>query len=427
MKITVIGTGYVGLVTGLGFAELGHHVLCYDHDNLKIESLKNGIVPFYEAQTEKVLLKHLNKRIHFTSNLATAITHANILFFCIGLTEEKTLRAQTAGLMTLIKSISEASKNKLIVLKSTAPIGTHQLIQKKFPNLRLVTNPEFLSEGQAIKDFMKPHRVIIGTSQKKDASILTRIYSPLVKSTSQIIIMDAVSAELTKHSANAMLATRVSFINEISRLCELTGGNIDLIKRGIGTDPRIGLQFLNAGIGYGGSCLPKDILALDHAAKASGETLHLIRAVKKTNQIQLKNSFQKIKTIVQKNKIKSVTVWGLSFKPKTDDLRESPALALLQKIMSLDLNIKVCDSVAKKPFEKLKWSRGIEFHHDIYTSLKGSELLLILTEWPQFTSANLKKIKSTMKKPILFDGRNIFDPLKMKKMGFEYHSVGRPL
>lgn len=433
MKISIFGTGYVGLVSGLGFAEMGHKVMCFDHDAKKIDQLNKKKVPLFEAKVGKLLKKHSGKNIHFTSQLETAVHFSDILFLCINLDSTLNGKINTDALFALIKKIKLlARKNKTVVLKSTVPIGTHRkmdiLLESKKQSIKidLITNPEFLSEGEAIQNFLNPYRIILGSDSPPAIKKLKQIYKPWLKKNTPLLEMDPTSAEMTKHAANCMLATRISFMNEISRLCELNEANIDEIKKGLALDPRIGSYYLNPGPGYGGSCLPKDIMSLIDLASKQNENLHLLKAVRKTNELQIENTFLKIKKMIKEKQIQQITIWGVSYKAGTDDIRQSAAVCILKKLLREKIKIKVFDPAALQNLKKLKLNSKLILTDQQYESLIGSDLLVILTDWLQFKKPHFKKMKAALQSPLVFDAKNIFDPIKMKAHGFTYHSLGRP-
>ncbi len=433
MKISIIGAGYVGLTTGLGLAEMGHQVMCFDHDLEKITQLQKKQMPLFEAGSGRLLRKHENKSIWFTSHLKKAANFSNIVFLCVNL-ESKNKSTENINLLynLLTKIASHQSRETFIVIKSTAPVGTHvQLVQKlnkaKITHVHLITNPEFLSEGEALKNFLYPYRIIIASNSTAGLRKLKNIYRPLVNKKSSVIIMSPTSAEMTKHAANAFLATKISFINEISRVCEFRGANITEVQQGLGLDPRIGKHFLNPGPGYGGSCLPKDVAALIQLTKNKTESLHLLKAVQKTNDLQTANTALKIKTLIIKNNIRQITVWGASYKPGTDDIRNSPAVEIIKSLIHLPIKINIYDPKAQANLKSIKLPGAVTYFDDPYLSSTKSEFLIILTDWRQFQKIDLLKIKKMMKRNFVFDARNIYSLISMSKMGFEYHSIGRHL
>ncbi|MBC7754967.1 MAG: UDP-glucose/GDP-mannose dehydrogenase family protein, partial [Moraxellaceae bacterium] len=367
MKISVFGTGYVGLVSGLGFAEMGHQVLCYDVDSKKISQLIQRTLPIYEADAERLLLKHTGRKIQFTDHFETAVNFSDVIFLCVNLHQHKKGHTETQKLISLIEQIkNKIEQNKVIVLKSTAPVGTHLALERRFkknkskPTIEFITNPEFLSEGEAVQNFLKPDRIIIGGASASAIKKLKKIYQPWIKKNIPLIQMDANSAEMTKHAANCMLATRVSFINEISRLCEKSKCDISLVKAGLSLDPRIGSMFLNPGPGYGGSCLPKDISSVIHLGESLDENMHLLKAVRNTNDKQISHTISKIEAIIKKNKIRQITIWGASYKAGTDDLRCSVAFEIIGALAIHKIKIHLHDPAALSNLEKLDLPPNIE-------------------------------------------------------------------
>ncbi len=433
MKISIFGTGYVGLISGLGFAEMGHQVLCYDTISAKIHQLIQNKLPIYEANAGKLLTKHLGRKISFTDHFATAVHFSDVIFLCVNLSSDKKGSAGTSALFSLIRNIQkQMDQNKVIVFKSTAPVGTHneiemQLKQRKSKfKIDLITNPEFLSEGEAVRDVLKPHRIIIGGSSTQGLKKIKRIYQPWINKNSPLLYMDASSAEMTKHAANSMLATRVSFMNEISRLCEKSKCHIDSVKIGLASDPRIGPLYLNTGPGYGGSCLPKDISSLIGLGDSLDEKMHLLKAVKRTNDLQLNHTIAKIQSVILKHKIRQISVWGASYKAGTDDLRCSPALEIIKTLAAQKIKIRLYDPAALASLEKINLPPNVQIFADQKKSLMLSELLVVLNEWPQFGQFPLSKLKRSLKKANVFDCKNIFNVTAMKKHGISYSRLGTP-
>lgn len=431
MKISVIGAGYVGLITGLGFAEIGHQVMCFDHDLEKINKLQSKVMPIFEAGAEKLLQKHENKNICFTANFEKAVEFSNIVFLCINLDTNKNSAKNLHFLYTLIVKIAGLQTgDTFIVMKSTAPVGTHTSLVKKLnltkkSKIHLTTNPEFLSEGEGIKNFLYPHRIIIASDSKMALRKIRNIYRPLITKKSPLIEMKPSSAEMTKHAANSFLATKISFINEISRICEHSEADIADVQKGLGLDPRIGSKFINPGLGYGGSCLPKDVSALIQLAKSKNDNLHLLKSVKKTNDLQMLNISLKIKSTIKNNKMQQITIWGASYKPGTDDIRNSSAVIVIKSLLTLGVKINVFDPKALDNLKNMNLTGSLSYFNEPYASLKNSEFLIILTDWQQFLSVDMRRMKKIMKRHFIFDARNIYSPTVMRKLGFHYNCIGR--
>jgi len=439
VKIAVIGSGYVGLVTGTCLAEMGNEVICLDIDQAKINSLNKGIIPIYEpGLTEMVKTNLAEGRLNFSTNLPRAIKESLFVFIAVGTPPGEDGSADLQYVLDVAREIGSSMEKYLIVInKSTVPVGTAQKVrqvieqqlatrQKSKFKFDVVSNPEFLREGEAVNDFLEPDRVIIGTDSSEASEHLRELYAPFVENGNPILFMDILSAELTKYAANAMLASRISFMNELSHLCDATGANIEMVRRGIGSDNRIGMPFLHAGLGYGGSCFPKDVKALIQTFKEKKLDSYLLSAVSKVNQRQRDYFLSKILNYF-KNDLSGLTmaVWGLAFKPHTDDMREAPSIDVINALRSRGVKIKVYDPVAIKTARKILGEEQIEYLEDEYEVLTGAEALLLLTEWPQFKRPDFNRVKSIMKKNLIFDGRNQYRPQKMKELGFTYFSIGR--
>jgi UDPglucose 6-dehydrogenase len=439
VKIAVIGSGYVGLVTGTCLAEMGNEVICLDIDQAKINSLNKGIIPIYEpGLTEMVKTNLAEGRLNFSTNLPRAIKESLFVFIAVGTPPGEDGSADLQYVLDVAREIGSSMEKYLIVInKSTVPVGTAQKVrqvieqqlatrQKSKFKFDVVSNPEFLREGEAVNDFLEPDRVIIGTDSSEASEHLRELYAPFVENGNPILFMDILSAELTKYAANAMLASRISFMNELSHLCDATGANIEMVRRGIGSDNRIGMPFLHAGLGYGGSCFPKDVKALIQTFKEKKLDSYLLSAVSKVNQRQRDYFLSKILNYF-KNDLSGLTmaVWGLAFKPHTDDMREAPSIDVINALRSRGVKIKVYDPVAIKTARKILGEEQIEYLEDEYEVLAGAEALLLLTEWPQFKRPDFNRVKSIMKKNLIFDGRNQYRPQKMKELGFTYFSIGR--
>ena len=432
MQISIIGTGYVGLVAGVCFAESGNNVICVDNNNAKLAKLENGISPIFEPGLTELLKKNLSqKRITFTDNLKNGVQKSNIIFLALPTPPQGNGEADLKHILKVAKQIGGYINDyKVIITKSTVPVGTTKKIQKiilQYSNIEfdICSNPEFLKEGSAILDFQKPDRIIIGAENKTVFSTMRELYSPYIRTGNPLIEMDISSSELCKYAANSFLATKISFMNEIAALCENVGADIDMIRRAIGTDPRIGKDFLFAGLGYGGSCFPKDVKAIIKTGQKNKIGFNLLQNVE---EINLKQRERFIKKIVYhfKGKIKNkkIAIWGLSFKPNTDDMRDAPSLTIINKLVKLGANVFVYDPVAIEA-AKQNLPTKIFYGKNAYEILKNSEALLILTEWGEFRNPDFSKIKSLLKNPVIFDGRNIYDTEKMKESKFTYYSIGR--
>lgn len=429
-KITIIGAGYVGLTTGVCLAYLGHKIICVDKNKEKIEKLKRGILPIFEPGIKEYLKKY-KRNLSFNNNLKTAVKESEIIFIAVGTPSKKDGHVD----LSFIKEVVEEIKNvmqtcqdyKVIVIKSTVPVGTNEWIKKEIKkvyrnNFSVVSNPEFLKEGSAIKDFLSPDRIILGVEDKKAKEIMLDIYSSIK---APKIITDIRSAELIKYTSNAFLATKISFINEIATICEKTGGDIKKVVEGIGYDKRIGKYFLKAGIGFGGSCFPKDVDGLVKIADQRKYNFRLLKAVSIVNKNQQKNFIRKIKKILKKVKGDTICIWGLSFKPNTDDVRKSPAIEIIKNLQKANYKIQVYDPVAILNAKKELSLKNIKFCKNAFLAAKNSDVLALITEWPEFSEIDMRKIKKIMHHPNIIDGRNIFEPTEMKKLGFYYEGVGR--
>ncbi|OHD07035.1 MAG: UDP-glucose 6-dehydrogenase [Spirochaetes bacterium GWB1_36_13] len=438
MNISVIGTGYVGLVTGVGLANSGNEVLCMDVDEKKVAMLRLGKSPIYEAGLEDLIERNMREeRLFFTTSMKEAVDFAEIIFIAVGTPQQEDNSADLSYVKKVAESIGEHIENyKVIVNKSTVPVGTIYIVKEiitqavekrgKKISFDIVSNPEFLREGAAVEDFLKPDRIIIGSESEKATRIMKRIYTPFLPSPEKLLIMDPLSSEMSKYAANCMLAVKISFMNEIANICEKTGADITKVKAGIGSDPRIGPYFINAGLGYGGSCFPKDVNALIHIAQDKNYEPAILKAADKVNQEQREVFFQKIRSFYHNDlKGKVFGIWGGAFKPETDDIREAPALNIIENLLDCKASVKIYDP---KALERIKEIFGdkIEYQEEnMYQAVKGTDALLIVTEWQEFHSPNFSKIKKLMKAPVIFDGRNIFSPLDMQEAGFKYFSIGR--
>jgi len=434
MKITIIGTGYVGLVTGVCFAEVGIDVTCVDIDIEKIENLKKGIVPIYEPGLDNLIKKNGEVgRLHFTTSLKDCIGDVDAVFLAVGTPPNEDGSADLFHVLEVAKEIGQSMNNYLLVVnKSTVPVGTavrvEEVIRKEL-DLRglniefdVASNPEFLKEGSAIKDFMGPDRIIVGTNSKKAHEILDRIYRPFMLNNYRVIYMDIPSAEMTKYTANAMLATRISFMNDIANLCEVVGADVNMVRKGIGSDNRIGNKFLYPGVGYGGSCFPKDVKALIHTAKARGKRLRVLEAVEEVNNLQKEVLVEKLLKHYNNNlKGMKFAVWGLSFKPETDDIRESPALVIIDLIKKAGGIVSVYDPVSM--IECRKRNIDVIYAKDMYEACFDAMALLLVTEWKEFRIPSWATLKRIMKEPVIFDGRNIYTRSEVTENGFTYYCI----
>lgn len=431
MHVGVIGTGYVGLVTGVCFAEMGNDVILMDIDESKINSLSQGKVPIYEPGLEQMIARNeAEKRLIFTTDLQHTVEQSLINFIAVGTPPNHDGSADLSQVFAVARDIGRAINTyKIVVTKSTVPVGTTYKVreiiaQETTHPFDVASNPEFLKEGNAIDDCMKPDRVVLGVDDVRAGEILKELYSPFVRTGKPIFLMDILSSEMTKYAANGLLATKISFVNELSRLCEKVGADIEMVRRGIGSDPRIGPQFLFAGIGYGGSCFPKDVDALTRTGIEHGVPLSILEAVQTANKSQRDYFLQKILGHYNSVNGKVFAIWGLSFKPRTDDMREAPSLDLIRGLLERGARIKVFDPVAMENAGK-SLGDSIEYAPGNYVCLEGADALVIVTEWNEFRHPDFQKIKQLLNEPIIFDGRNLYDPAKMNEQGFTYYSIGR--
>lgn len=436
MKIVVVGTGYVGLVTGTCFAEVGIQVVCVDVDATKIENLKKGILPIYEPGLEELVSRNTDAgRLHFSTSLAESINGAQVVFIAVGTPPGEDGRADLKYVLGVGREIGRhLSEYCVVVTKSTVPVGTSHKVKAQIAEglkernidveFDVASNPEFLKEGAAIDDFLKPDRIVVGVESQKAEDIMRRLYKPFLLNGHPIIFMDIPSAEMTKYAANAMLATKISFMNDIANLCELVGADVNWVRKGIGSDPRIGNKFIYPGIGYGGSCFPKDVVALVKTGKENGYDLRILQAVADVNNDQKQVLYNKVlKHFNGQLKGKIFAIWGLSFKPKTDDIREAPSLVIIQKLLKAGANVKAYDPVAMHEAKKVL-GEEITYTKDPYDALIDSDALLIATEWPEFRSPNFNVIGKLLRQKTIFDGRNIYDLDEMKELGFTYYCIG---
>jgi UDPglucose 6-dehydrogenase len=439
VKVTTIGTGYVGLVTGACLAEMGNHVVCLDVDAEKIRILNEGGIPIHEPGLQEIVRRNAAAgRLQFTTDVAQAVRHGTILFIAVGTPPDEDGSADLSYVLAAARSIGRLMTDyKVIVDKSTVPVGTADKVRAAIAeelatrDVKLehavVSNPEFLKEGAAVEDFMRPDRIIVGTDDERAAMLMRALYAPFTRSHERLLVMDVRSAELTKYAANAMLATRISFMNELAVLAEALGADIELVRRGIGSDPRIGVHFLYAGAGYGGSCFPKDVKALIRTATEAGGTLRVLQAVEDANERQKTVLVDKIVRRFGADLAgRRFAIWGLAFKPNTDDMREAPSREIIAALRQRGATICAYDPVARAEGERvLGQLGGVEFADHAMDTLEGADALVIVTEWKEFRSPDFDAIRTTLKQPVVFDGRNMYDPKLPESAGIEYHAIGR--
>ncbi len=431
MNIAVVGTGYVGLVTGTCFSELGNHVICVDIDAEKIKNLNNKKIPIYEPGLDVLFDRNVNHgRLKFTTNLAEGVKDAKVIFLALPTPPDEDGSADLKYVLKVADDLGPLLTDYTVIVdKSTVPVGTAERVRAAIAknckvDFDVVSNPEFLREGVALEDFMKPDRVVVGTSSIKATSIMDALYAPLVRQGNPIIFMDERSAELTKYAANSFLATKISFMNEIANLCEKLGADVDFVRKGIGTDSRIGKRFLFAGIGYGGSCFPKDVQALEKSSKDVKYDFKILNSVSEINQTQKLKLFHKIKEYFGNLSGKTITIWGLAFKPNTDDIREAPAIYNIDALLAEGAKVKAFDPEAAENVKEI-YGDKIELFDDEYEALVGSDALLIVTEWPVFRQPVFEQIAKNLNQKVIFDGRNLYPTEQMEEMGFTYISIGR--
>ncbi len=434
MNIAVVGTGYVGLVTGTCFAETGNNVICVDNNESKVQRLRQGEIPIFEPGLDVLFERNTKEgRLHFTTNLREAVDHAQIIFLALPTPPGEDGSADLSYIMGVARDLGGIITDyKVIVDKSTVPVGTAEkvaaILAEKLPKkmFDVVSNPEFLREGVAVDDFLKPDRVVVGTRSEKARKAMKQLYEPFVRQGNPIYFMDERSAEMTKYAANSYLATRISFMNEIANLCEKLGANVDQVRIGMGSDSRIGKRFLFPGIGYGGSCFPKDVQALAKTASAHSYDFKILKSVMKVNSIQKGVLTKKLRKHY-KNDLegKTFAVWGLAFKPNTDDIREAPALVIIDELLSAGARVQAFDPEAMNNVKAIYGNR-VKFCDSMYDALEGADCLCILTEWAEFRNPDFERITSMLHENIIFDGRNLYDLEQMKSLGFQYISIGRP-
>ena len=431
MKIAIVGTGYVGLVAGACLAESGNDVVCVDTDEAKIRLLRRGKMPFYEPGLEELVWRNRQeRRLTFTSTLPKAVRDSAVIFIAVGTPPGEGGLADVGQVLTVARDVARAMNGyKVIVDKSTVPVGTsirvREVIRRETTHpFSVVSNPEFLKQGAAVDDFMKPDRVVIGAEDPRAEEFMRELYAPFMRTGAPVMVMDCASAELTKYAANAMLALRISFMNEVANVCELVGADVDRVRQAIGADRRIGSSFLFPGIGYGGSCFPKDVQALIHFAAQKNYEFKILRAVESVNALQKTRLFAKMRAHFGSLKGKIVAVWGLAFKPKTDDMREAPSVVLIEALLVAGARVQAYDPKASGVAKGLFGNR-VTFAAGNYEALKGADGLAIVTEWNEFRRPDFARMRTLMRTPVVFDGRNLFTPEQMQQHGFTYYSIGR--
>ena len=437
MKIAIVGTGYVGLVSGTCFAEIGVDVTCVDTNSEKIESLQKGIIPIYENGLEEMVLRNMKaKRLKFTTSLESCLDDVEVIFSAVGTPPDEDGSADLKYVLEVARTIGRNMKQyKLVVTKSTVPVGTapkvRAVIQEELDkrgvkiDFDVASNPEFLKEGNAISDFMSPDRVVVGVESARAEKLMSKLYKPFLLNNFRVIFMDIPSAEMTKYAANSMLATRISFMNDIANLCELVGADVNMVRSGIGSDTRIGRKFLYPGIGYGGSCFPKDVKALIKTAELNGYPMQVLRAVEEVNELQKSVLFDKlVKQFNDNLKDKTIALWGLAFKPETDDMREAPALVLIDKLLKAGCQIRTYDPAAMQECKR-RIGDSVYYACDMYDAVLDADALMLVTEWKEFRLPSWAVIRKTMAQQIVLDGRNIYDKKEMEELGFVYSCIGK--
>ncbi len=436
MKISIVGTGYVGLVTGTCFAETGVEVACIDIDESKVARLKEGKSPIYEPGLEPMIRRNLEKgRLTFTTDMASSVKDSEVVFIAVGTPPDEDGSADLQHVLKVAHEVGRHMEDYLVVAtKSTVPVGTAQLVREEITKAQkeagkeipfdVVSNPEFLKEGNAVQDFLKPDRIVIGLDSERAETIMKRLYKPFLLNNHPILFMDIPSAEMTKYTANAMLATKISFMNEIANLCELVGANVEMVRKGIGSDPRIGNKFIYPGTGYGGSCFPKDVKALINTAKSKNYRFQILEAVDEVNERQKSTLFRKIKEHFGTDLSgRTFGIWGLSFKPHTDDVREAPALTLIRLLLDAGAEVRAYDPAAMEQARRVLGDT-ITYSPDPYDALVDADAMVLVTEWPEFRIPNFRVISKLLKERVIFDGRNIYDPAEMEEKGFTYYGIG---
>ncbi|KAA6328704.1 UDP-glucose 6-dehydrogenase TuaD [termite gut metagenome] len=438
MKIAIVGTGYVGLVTGTCFAEIGVNVVCVDTNAEKIAALQKEVIPIYENGLEEMVIRnHKAGRLEFTTSLKDCLDEVEVIFSAVGTPPDEDGSADLSYVWEVARTIgSHINKYVLVVTKSTVPVGTSRkiraIIQKELDKRKVTvefdvaSNPEFLKEGNAVNDFMSPDRVVVGVESLRAKELMSKLYKPFLLNNFRVIFMDIPSAEMTKYAANSMLATRISFMNDIANLCELVGADVNMVRNGMGSDSRIGRKFLYPGIGYGGSCFPKDMKALVKIAEQYGYNMRVIRAAEEVNEIQKSLLFEKLHTFFSGDlKDKTIALWGLSFKPETDDMREAPSLVLIEKLVNAGCKVRVYDPIAMNECKKRIGENRVYYANDMYDAVLDADAMLLVTEWKEFRLPSWAVIKKAMNRQILFDGRNIYEKEEMEGQGFTYYCVGK--
>ncbi len=436
MKVAVIGSGYVGLVAGACLADVGNDVICVDRDTAKIEALKDGVIPIYEPGLEDMVLRNYQEqRLHFTTNTPDAVKASDVIFIAVGTPPGEDGSADLSHVLAVAKDIAQSlnEEDKVVVCKSTVPVGTADRVREVLVahssfTAHVVSNPEFLKEGSALKDFLSPDRVIVGAANDDAAKKVGKLYKPFMRRSERILYMDNRSAEMTKYASNSILATKISFMNEIANICDAVDADVALVRKGMAMDERIGPHFIYPGVGYGGSCFPKDVRALAKVAMDNDLDPQLLNAVESVNNLQ-KQRLVDLATGFFQGELsgKTFAIWGLSFKPKTDDTRESPALISIRHFVEQGATIRASDPVAmpNSEAELADLSDSVSFHRDYYSTLEGADALFLFTEWNEFRSPDFKRIKALLNHPVIFDGRNIYDPGDLRELGFTYFGIGR--
>jgi len=439
MNISIVGTGYVGLVTGTCFADVGNQVLCVDKDQSKIDMLLGGKIPIFEPGLEGLVQNNVEQgRLKFTTEISRAVKHAQIIFIAVGTPPDEDGSADLSHVLAVAKSIGQClSDYRTVVTKSTVPVGTAEKVRAAIQaeldarnvniEFSVASNPEFLKEGAAIEDFMKPDRVVVGADDDRAVTLMRELYSPFNRNHERLIVMDIPSAELTKYAANAMLATKISFMNELSNLAELLDADIELVRQGIGSDPRIGYHFIYPGCGYGGSCFPKDVQALHRTARQNGYEARILDAVEAVNQDQKSVLLHKIDAHMGSNLHgKTFAIWGLAFKPNTDDMREAPSKVIIDGLIARGAKVRAYDPVASAEASELYVGNdSVDFCDDLYEATEGADSLILVTEWKTFRSPDFERLKAQLRDRVIFDGRNIYDPAGLAKLGIKYYGIGR--
>ncbi len=437
LKIAIVGTGYVGLVSGTCFAEMGMEITCVDTDNRKIDSLKNGIIPIYEPGLEELVKRNVEEgRLHFTTDLTSCLDDVEVVFSAVGTPPDEDGSADLKYVLDVARTFGRhIKKYTVLVTKSTVPVGTAQKVKAAIREeldkrgcdveFDVASNPEFLKEGAAIKDFMSPDRVVVGVESERAKELMTKIYRPFMLNNFRVLFMDIPSAEMTKYAANAMLATRISFMNEIANLCDRVGANVDMVRKGIGSDARIGNKFLYSGCGYGGSCFPKDVKALAHTAREHGYTMQVVEAVERVNELQKSVVVEKLQQSLGDLRGKVVALWGLSFKPETDDMREAPALVIIDRLLEAGAEVRAYDPVAIPECQRRCAGKAIYYAQSPYDAATGADALALITEWKQFRIPDWTRLQAAMRGNVLIDGRNIFDKEEAAAAGFLYRAIGK--